>query len=102
MREWSWLPDLADAIAALMSAPLEIVWKGAPVLHAGIPPVVGDLTLARLIADRVLGTTIRLAPPPHALIRPPMGSDYGEAFGSVKWTTMDAALDALIRVEVAG
>lgn len=95
MREWSWLPDLADAIARLM----ETSWDHK-VLHAGTPPVVRDLDLARAIADRVPGTTIRLAQPPHALIRPPMGSGHDSVLSGVHWTAMEAALDALIPVEV--
>lgn len=95
MREWSWLPDLADGIADLV---LSTPWDNAKVLHAGRPPVIGDLALARAIADRMPGTTIRLAAPPHAAIRPPMASQHA-TMANVVWTTMDAALDALIPVE---
>lgn len=96
MREWSWLPDLANGIAELV---LGDPWGSAPVLHAGTPPVMGDLALARAIADRVPGTTIRRALPPHSAIRPPMASQHTSAFD--QWTTIEAALDALIPMEVA-
>lgn len=93
-REWAWLPDLADAIALLMGDP----W-GQRVLHAGSPPVMGDLDLARAVADRVSGTTIRLMSRPRATIRPPMASGYRTALTQTQWTTMAAALDQLIPVE---
>lgn len=97
LREWSWLPDLADAIVRLIDAP----WDGARVLHAGTPPVIGDLALARAIAKHVTGTTVRIATPPHDAIRPPMGSDHPKALGEVAWTTMEDALDVLIPMEAA-
>lgn len=97
MRDWSWLPDLAGAIAVLV---LDDPWNSARVLHAGTPPVTGDLALARAIADRIPGTTIRLATRPHPLIRPPMASGHA-VLDQVQWTSMDKALDALLSVEVA-
>lgn len=96
LREWSWLPDLADAIARLLFAP----WEDAPVLQAGAPPVIGDLALARAIAADVPGTTIRLAPPPHSAIRPPMGTDHPRALGEVAWTTLEDALRSFAPSEV--
>ncbi len=96
MREWSWLPDLAGAISGLV---LGGPWSGPPVLHAGTPPVIGDLDLAHAIADRVPGSTIRLAGPPHSAIRPPMASQHA-VFGHVAWTEMSTALDRLIATEV--
>lgn len=95
LREWAWLPDLANAIASLVT---DTPWEGPPVIHAGTPPVISDLDLARAVADRISGTTIRLVSPPHALIRPPMGSDAAALCG-VNWTTMEGVLDNLIPVE---
>lgn len=97
MREWSWLPDLADGIVSQVE---KAPWNGPPVLHAGTPPVISDLALARAIAKRVSGTTIRLAQPPHDAIRPSMASHYPSALNRVQWTAMEAALDALIPAEV--
>ncbi|RMA42296.1 NAD-dependent epimerase/dehydratase family protein [Rhodophyticola porphyridii] len=97
-REWSWLPDLADGIAAHIGT---IAANGARVLHAGTPPVQSDLALARAIAERLRGTLIRLAPPPHRPVRPPMGSDHGSVFTAIHWTGMEAALDRLVPVEAA-
>ncbi|OAN79497.1 hypothetical protein A8B78_12270 [Jannaschia sp. EhC01] len=95
-REWAWLPDLADAIARLMT----VQWAQS-VLHAGAPPVMGDLDLARAVAARVPGTTIRLASPPHAAIRPPMSSGFETVLTQTAWTAMDDALDHLIPLEAA-
>ncbi|GAB5447528.1 NAD-dependent epimerase/dehydratase family protein [Gymnodinialimonas sp.] len=97
MREWAWLPDLADAIAELVTS---ASWDGPSVLHAGSPPVTSDLSLARAVADRLPGTTLRLASPPQTSTRPPMASDH-PALAHVQWTAMDKALDTLIAAEVA-
>lgn len=97
-REWSWLPDLAAAIAGLIE---NLPNSGPSVLHAGSPPVLDDLALARLVATRFAGTTIRLANPPHAQIRPPMASLRSSVLGDVAWTDMETALDQLIPAEVA-
>ncbi|ABD57030.1 NAD-dependent epimerase/dehydratase family protein [Jannaschia sp. CCS1] len=93
VREWSWLPDLADGIAAFVS---DLPTDGPQVLHAGTPPTLSDLDLARAIADRVPGTTIRLGAPPHAQIRPPMASRVPSVFDAVPWTNIPQALDQLI------
>ncbi len=68
LREWAWLPDLAGGIAAFLGAP----WA-APVLHAGAPPACTDAALAAMIAERA-GARVAPAAPPHAPVRPPMGS----------------------------
>lgn len=98
MREWSWLPDLADAIADLVLTP---AWDGPSVRHAGTPPVIDDLALARAIAARIGGTTIRLAPPPHNVLRPPMASEVPGPLDQVQWSRVEDALDALIPMEAA-
>ena len=96
-REWSWLPDLATAIALLMQ---KFETSGAPVIHAGTPPAITDLALARAIAARIHGAKIRLSPPPHDPIRPPMGSGVASVFEAAQWTGMDDALDQMIQAEV--
>ncbi|QXT40270.1 NAD-dependent epimerase/dehydratase family protein [Gymnodinialimonas ceratoperidinii] len=97
LREWAWLPDQADGIARLLTS--DDFSTHAAVLHAGSPPALSDLDLARAIAERVPGTTVRLAQPPHAAIRPPMASDHDSALNRTHWTPMDAALDQLIPME---
>jgi UDP-glucose 4-epimerase len=96
-REWSWLSDLAKVIAQLIQ---HFPTNGSRVIHAGTPPVITDLSLARAIAARVLGATIRLTSPPHDPIRPPMGSDVSSVFDGADWTGVEDALDKMIRVEV--
>ena len=96
-REWSWLPDLAGAITQLMQ---QFPTKGSHVIHAGTPPVITDLDLARAIAARIHGATIRFAPPPHDPIRPPMGSGVTSVFDAARWTGMEDALDQMIQTEV--
>lgn len=93
VREWAWLPDLAAGIAALIN-----VWAGAstPLLHAGTPPAISDLDLARAIAARSPGTHVHPAAPPHDAVRPPMGSAVAGCFDAHPWTDMDAALDVLM------
>ncbi len=95
-REWSWLPDLAKAIAQLIVA---VPARGPRILHAGSPPVITDLDLARQVAQRVPGATIRLAHPPHDRIRPPMASAHPSIFGDVAWTGIPEALDLLTHAE---
>lgn len=93
LREWAWLPDLAGRIARLaigLSAGMP------PLLHAGTPPVITDLDLARLVAERLSGTTIRLAPPPHPAIRPPMASAHRGVMDPAPWTGIEEALGQLI------
>jgi UDP-glucose 4-epimerase len=94
-REWAWLPDLADAIVRLIGDP----WEQS-VLHAGAPPVMSDLDLARAVVNRMPRTSIRLSSPPHAAIRPPMASSFQTALTQTQWTAMAAALDRLIPLAV--
>lgn len=98
VREWSWLPDLANGIAAFTAA---LPNTGPQVLHAGTPPTIRDLDLARAIADRIPGTTIRPAIPPHGPIRPPMASRVDSVFDTVSWTDIADALEQLLPESVA-
>ena len=92
-RDWSWLPDLADAIVQLIQ---NLRPTSPNVLHAGTPPVIKDLMLARAIAHRVNGTTIRLVPSQWEANRPPMASGISSIFDGIKWTSIESALDSLI------
>lgn len=94
-REWAWLPDLADGIAALADR-----FPDAPMIHAGNQPVTSDLDVARGIAERRGDTLIRLGPQPHPVLRSPMGSRVPSVFDEVRWTGMDAILDALMPATV--
>lgn len=97
-REWAWLPDLAATIARLVA---DLPAIGPRVLHAGTPPVLTDLDVARAIADRLPGTTIRLASPPHDRVRLPMANGVSGIFDDAGWTGVEDALDLLIPAEVA-
>lgn len=98
LREWSWLPDLAREIAALA---VDLPQAGPTVLHAGSPPVLSDLDLAKAVASRCGGTTLRLAAPPHGAIRPPMGSAMPSPFVTAHWTPIADALDLMTDLVVS-
>ena len=96
LREWAWLPDLATGIAALMRAP----FGEAPVLHAGSPPAITDLDLARAVAARRPGVTIDSVPLTREKARPPMGSAVQSPFSALPWTPVAMMLDQLLPQEV--
>ena len=98
LREWAWLPDLAPRIARLAT---DLPEGLPPALHAGTPPAITDLALARALAERISGTTIRLASPPHARIRPPMGTIEPDVMDSAPWTDLAGALGQMLGSEVA-
>lgn len=93
LRDWSWLPDLADGIAALVGAER---WEGPALRHAGTPPSITDLALAQAIAARIPGVTVEPSPPPHPALRPPMGSGWPGALSAIRWTRPEAMIDALL------
>lgn len=98
LREWAWLPDLAQRIARLAT---DLPEGLRPVLHAGTPPAITDLALARALAERISGTTIRLASPPHARIRPPMGTIEPDVMDRAPWTDLPGAFDRMLNGEVS-
>lgn len=98
LREWSWLPDLARGIAQLVDVGIAF---DAGMIHAGTPPVISDLDVARAIASHLRGTVVRIAPPPHMALRPPMASHVPSVFDTVAWTSVGDALEQLIRETVA-
>jgi len=57
--------------------------------------------VARAIANRLPGTTIRLASPPHDRVRLPMANSVSSIFDDTGWTGVEDALDLLIPAEVA-
>ncbi|PJE27973.1 Nucleoside-diphosphate-sugar epimerase [Pseudooceanicola antarcticus] len=87
LREWAWLPDLAQGVAALLEA-LPDVEPG--VLHAGTPPAIGDEALAELIAPGVPRHFATDGP-----MRPPMGSCRRSPMALLDWTAIPAGLAAL-------
>lgn len=94
-REWAWLPDLARGIVTLLAMP----FGPRPALHAGSPPAIRDLDLARAVAERRPGTDIRIAPPEEPM-RPPMGTDANDGpLAILDWTPIPQILDRLIPAE---
>ncbi|MEM9248095.1 MAG: NAD(P)-dependent oxidoreductase [Pseudomonadota bacterium] len=93
VREWCWLPDLADLIAALMSSAVPVRGR---VLHAGDPPTIRDIDLAELISARTYTARLSVDPKPHPPVRPPMGSARESVFNNAAWTPIEAALDELL------
>lgn len=98
LREWSWLRDLGRAIAWLI---VGFLVELPTILRAGSPPTQIDLGISHAILDRLGGTAIRLAPPPHILISPPMASAMASVFDAIRWTTLDATFYQLIRAKAA-
>lgn len=94
-REWAWLPDLARGIVALFAVP----FGSRPVIHAGSPPAIRDLDLARAVAERRPATDIRIAPLEEAT-RPPMGTEADRGpFATLDWTPFPQILDQLVPAE---
>ena len=87
VREWAWLPDLAQGVAALLEA-LPEVEPG--VLHAGTPPAIGDEALADLVAPGAPRDFATDGP-----MRPPMGSCRRSPLALLDWTSIPAGLAAL-------
>lgn len=93
LREWCWLPDLADCIVNLIAQPF---YPPGGVIHAGSPPIIGDLILARAVSKRLGNHEINCRPDPHPIVRPPMGHRIASAFDDAIWTPIESALDQLI------
>lgn len=93
LREWCWLPDLADCIVNLIAQPF---YQTGDVIHAGSPPIIEDLELARAVSERLGNNKIKCPPDPHPIVRPPMGHAVASAFDNAIWTPIESALDQLI------
>ncbi len=91
-REWAWLPDLAAGIAATVTQPQPV----SGLYHAGTPPTLTDLDLARRIAARMNGVRIDIAPKPHRPVRTPMGSIRQSPLQTLDWTPIETGLDLLM------
>lgn len=95
-RDWTFLPDIARAIAALLAAPAPL-----PVLaHLTSGAVVSDIALAEAIARLIPGTTVRAAPDPAAPPpRPAMVSTH-PAMAGLDWTPLAEGLSRLLPATV--
>ena len=86
-REWAWLPDLADGLAATLDA---LPQMDPGVIHAGNPPVMSDEDLAALIAPGRAQTFAATGP-----VRPPMGTVRPSPLRAVTWTPIATGLATL-------
>ncbi|MHA3977051.1 NAD-dependent epimerase/dehydratase family protein [Halovulum sp. GXIMD14794] len=96
LREWAWLPDLADAIADLLPTVPEL---DGGVLHAGTPPVLSDRVLAEVIAAGIAGATVTDEVRGEAP-RPPMASARNSVFDKVDWLPIEEGVARLLKEEV--
>ncbi|SDE99025.1 NAD-dependent epimerase/dehydratase family protein [Limimaricola pyoseonensis] len=86
-REWSWLPDLARKMPALLAA---MPYLEPGVLHPGAPPVLADREMARLVTGREVAL-----PDGGEAPRPPMASIRRSPFDAVDWTPVADGLRQL-------
>ncbi|NEX46627.1 SDR family oxidoreductase [Rhodobacter sp. ETT8] len=93
-RDWTFAPDLAPAIAALVAAPAA---RGP--LHFGSTHILHDSALAALIA-RHFGT-LRLSRVASTGAKPPMVASSIPALCGFRWTPLEEGIAALCRQEVA-
>ncbi len=92
-REWTYVPDLAPAIARLASG----AGRPSPV-HLCTPAIVTDNDLAAAIAQRFPGTTIRTIPAP--IPKAPMRPSALPALDGFDWTGIEAGLGTICSTAV--
>jgi len=94
-RDWTYAPDLAPALAALIAhAP------AARPVHLASPHVLTDRAMAAQIAALFPGTAIAHAPA-TAAAKPPMAPSDLSHLGPLPWTPPEVALPRLVAAEVA-
>ena len=96
LREWEWLPDLADGIADLLPTLPDL---DGGVLHAGTPPVLSDRALADVIAAGVDGATVSGEVRGDAP-RTPMATGRASVFDRIDWLPIEEGVARLLRDEV--
>jgi UDP-glucose 4-epimerase len=96
-RDWSYLPDIARAVALLLAHPGAL----PPLLHVTSGQIVTDLALAQAIAAALPGT--RVTPGASVAHQPKaaMVSRVPSPLTGFGWTPLDAALRAML-AEPAG
>jgi UDP-glucose 4-epimerase len=93
-RDWTYVPDLAPAIARIMAGP------GSPrPRHLCQPVPVADSDLAREIAARHPGTQVRRVPAPR--VKSPMRPSVIPALDGFAWTPLATGLDVICAERVA-
>jgi len=96
LREWQWLPTLADGIAGLLPTLPDL--EGG-VLHAGTPPVLSDRALAQAIAAGIDGATVSAEVRGDAP-RPPMATGRPSVFDRIDWLPIEEGVARLLRDEM--
>ncbi|MGP1395982.1 MAG: NAD-dependent epimerase/dehydratase family protein [Inquilinaceae bacterium] len=93
-RDWTFVPDLAPAIARLVAGP----GRCRPI-HLCAPEAPHDSTLARMILRRYPTASLRTVT--GAGVKAPMTPSVLPALDGFDWTGIEAGLDALCREDVA-
>ena len=94
LRDWTFTPDLAPALARLAALP-----PAERPVHLCSPHVLRDSAMAGRIAALVPGA-VCVTEPAAAPAKPPMRSSDLSRLGAVRWTNPDAALARLTAAEV--
>lgn len=92
-RDWTFVPDLAPALARLLDGP------GSPwPRHLCAPAPAGDSRLAAAIAARIPGARVERGPAVQA--KPPMVPGVFPELAGFRWTTLEEGLDRLCGQDV--
>lgn len=92
-RDWTFVPDLAPAIARLVAGP----GRARPI-HLCSPETPRDSALARMILRRYPRASLRAVR--GASVKAPMAPSVVPALDGFPWTGIEAGLDALCREDV--
>jgi UDP-glucose 4-epimerase len=93
-RDWTYAPDLAPALARLVSGPAR-----PRAVHLGSPFVIRDRGLAAIVAQAFPGVTCAPAPAPGPQ-KPPMWPSTVPALADFAWTEPATAIARIAAVEV--
>lgn len=95
-REWTFAPDLAEAIERLVSGPVP-----AHPVHLGSPHVLRDSEVAQLVSRHFPDTEVAVVDPPRPQKAPMIGSSL-PALSTMTWTTPARGIAAMLeRARVA-
>ena len=97
MRDWTWLPDIGRAIAALLD---DFPPGDTPILHCGNTQAWSDLDLAKAIAGHFPDARIAIAEG-SAQSKAPMGRAVTSVLTTFDWTPLPQALAEMLAERVA-
>lgn len=95
-RDWTWLPDIGRAIAALLH---DFPGETIDVLHCGNTEQISDLALAQLICAHFPGAKVETDPPPYPVSKAPMGRSIRSVLTEFDWTPLDQALPLMLKTD---